>query len=49
MNAAPVTCDERGRDRFGRTIGLCRVAGRDIGADMVAAGFAWAFTRYSSD
>lgn len=35
MAAAPVTCEERGNDRYGRTVGLCRVGGRDIGADMV--------------
>ena len=41
--------DHRGRDRYGRTIGLCRADSADIGAAMVRAGMAWAFTRYSSD
>ena len=49
MSAGPVQCEDRGRDRYGRTIGLCRAGGRDLGASMVLAGVAWAFTRYSSD
>jgi len=39
----------RGRDRYGRSIGLCRPNGEDPGAAMVSTGMAWAFTRYSSD
>jgi endonuclease YncB( thermonuclease family) len=44
-----VTCEARGHDRYRRTIGLCRAAEQDLGGDMVSAGMAWAFTRYSSD
>jgi endonuclease YncB( thermonuclease family) len=44
-----VTCEERAKDRYGRTVAVCRAGGRDLGADMVSAGMAWAFTRYSSD
>jgi endonuclease YncB( thermonuclease family) len=44
-----IECEFRGKDRYGRSIGLCRADGRDLGADMVEAGMAWAFTRYSSD
>jgi hypothetical protein len=44
-----VTCENRGHDRYGRMIGLCRVDGIDIQAAMVRAGLAWAFVRYSSD
>jgi endonuclease YncB( thermonuclease family) len=44
-----IECEFRGRDRYGRSIGLCRADGRDLGAHMVEAGMAWAFTRYSSD
>jgi endonuclease YncB( thermonuclease family) len=44
-----ITCEARGHDRYRRTIGLCRAVERDIGANMVSAGMAWAFTRYSSD
>ena len=36
-------------DRYGRSVAVCRADGRDLGADMVSAGMAWAFTRYSSD
>jgi endonuclease YncB( thermonuclease family) len=39
----------RGHDRYGRSIGLCRAGGKDLGAELVSAGMAWAFTRYSSD
>src|SRR5262249_59842712 len=44
-----VICDDRGRDRYGRTIARCAVAGADLGAIMVREGMAWAFVRYSSD
>jgi endonuclease YncB( thermonuclease family) len=44
-----VVCELRGHDRYKRSIGLCRAAGGDLGAAMVRAGMAWAFTRYSSD
>lgn len=48
-NGHPVVCDDRGRDRYGRTIAVCRVSGEDLGALMVRQGMAWAFTRYSLD
>ena len=44
-----VACEARGLDRYGRTIGLCRADGVDIQAEMVKAGMAWAFIRYSHD
>jgi endonuclease YncB( thermonuclease family) len=44
-----VTCDARGHDKYGRTIGLCHADGVDIQAEMVRAGMAWAFVRYSRD
>jgi endonuclease YncB( thermonuclease family) len=44
-----IECEFRGKDRYGRSIGLCRADGLDLGAAMVSAGMAWAFTRYSSD
>lgn len=44
-----IECEFRGKDRYGRSIGLCRADGLDLGATMVSAGMAWAFTRYSSD
>jgi endonuclease YncB( thermonuclease family) len=42
-----VTCEEIEKDRYGRTVGICRAEGIDVGAAMVRQGFAWAFTRYS--
>jgi endonuclease YncB( thermonuclease family) len=39
----------RGHDRYKRSIGLYRAGGEDLGTEMVSAGVAWAFTRYSSD
>lgn len=44
-----VTCENRGYDRYGRMIGLCRADGVDIQAAMVRAGMAWAFVKYSGD
>ena len=49
MASAPIHCEDRGHDRYRRTIGLCRAGKQDLGAAMVSAGMAWAFTRYSSD
>ena len=45
----PVACEPRATDRYGRTVALCRVEGRDIGAAMVRDGWAVAFERYSMD
>ncbi|MFA5900625.1 MAG: thermonuclease family protein, partial [Hyphomicrobium sp.] len=42
-----VTCDSRGDDAYGRTLGVCFVNGQDINAHMVREGFAWAFVKYS--
>lgn len=44
-----VTCDDRGSDGFGRTIGVCTAGEIDINARMVEAGNAWAFVKYSAD
>ena len=44
-----VVCDERGRDRYGRTVALCRVDGQDLGAWLVSRGWALAYRRYSTD
>ncbi len=49
MEGRKVECEDRGHDRYGRTIGLCNADGRDLGAGMVSAGMAWAFVRYSHD
>lgn len=44
----PVTCDQSGQDRYGRALAFCSVAGRDIGASMVGAGWALAYRQYST-
>jgi endonuclease YncB( thermonuclease family) len=45
----PVVCQEKDRDRYGRTVAICRTSGEDLGAIMVREGMAWAFVRYSRD
>lgn len=42
-----VTCKSQGRDKYGRVLGLCSAGGKDINAEMVRAGNAWAFVKYS--
>lgn len=44
-----VVCEAREKDRYGRTIAICRASGEDLGAILVSEGLAWAFVRYSSD
>lgn len=43
-----VDCSSAGRDKYGRVLGWCAADGRDINADMVRSGHAWAFVRYST-
>ena len=42
-----VSCESRGTDKYDRMLGICFVDGRDINAEMVREGFAWAFVKYS--
>lgn len=44
-----VHCTSRGRDMYGRTVAICMANGQDIGREMVRAGMAWAFIKYSRD
>lgn len=44
-----VRCDDRGQDKYGRTIGVCSVGNKDLNEQMVSSGHAWAFLRYSKD
>lgn len=44
-----VSCDDRGEDGYGRTIGVCTADGADINAAMIEKGMAWAFVKYSRD
>ena len=43
-----VDCESRGRDKYDRVLGVCFADGRDINAEMVRSGFAWAFVKYST-
>ncbi len=42
-----IECERRGRDKYGRELGICFVDGRDINAELVRQGMAWAFVKYS--
>jgi endonuclease YncB( thermonuclease family) len=42
-----VSCDDRGLDRYGRTLGVCRTDDDDLNQAMVRTGNAWAYSRYS--
>lgn len=48
IGARPVACEPSGQDRYGRAIAICNVAGQDINGEMVAAGWALAYRRYST-
>lgn len=43
----PVTCQSQETDKYDRLIATCFVGGRDINAEMVRRGHAWAFVKYS--
>lgn len=43
-----VDCHNEGHDKYGRILGVCSINGRDINAEMVRSGYAWAFVKYSA-
>ena len=43
-----VVCRNHGLDKYGRTLGTCFVNGRDINAEMIKLGLAWAYVKYST-
>lgn len=43
-----VSCTNRGLDKYGRILGICRAGGDDINSAMVRTGMAWAFVKYST-
>lgn len=46
----PVRCTYKGRDRYGRSLMLCRNhANLDVGQAMVDAGWAWAYAQFTID
>src|SRR5262249_34522617 len=42
-----VTCHEQSRDRYGRTVATCTVAGENVSAWLAREGWALAFRKYS--
>jgi endonuclease YncB( thermonuclease family) len=40
-------CYSRGLDKYGRMLAICFVGARDLNAEMVRQGHAWAFVKYS--
>lgn len=48
VDGREVTCSDLGLDRYNRVLGICLIEGRDINAEMVRSGLAWAFVRYSN-
>lgn len=44
-----IECFDVTQDRYGRTVALCFANEINLSLEMVRAGMAWAFVRYSSD
>lgn len=42
-----LSCENKGRDQWGRWIAQCFDGQTDIGREMVLRGYAWAFVKYS--
>ena len=49
MHGHVITCEPETKDRYGRTVALCRADGVEIEAEIVRNGMALAFVRYSRD
>jgi len=47
INNQTVRCSDEGKDRYGRTLGICYVGDIDLQAEMVKSGMAVAYLRYS--
>lgn len=43
-----IACRNEGLDKYNRVLGICFAGDTDINAQMVRAGLAWAFVKYSS-
>jgi endonuclease YncB( thermonuclease family) len=48
IDGRAVTCTGDERDLYGRLIAICSVAGRELNAQLVREGLAWAFVKYST-
>ena len=44
-----ILVEVKGKDRYGRTLGIVRSESRNVNLEMVRSGFAWHFVRYSGD
>jgi len=49
IGRAVVRCEPRDRDRYGRIVAVCFLAGEDLNRWMVAGGWAVAYRKYSLD
>lgn len=49
IGEAPITCEPRDTDRYGRTVAICRKGDEDLNAWMVSEGHAVAFRRFTTD
>lgn len=47
LSGSAVTCDKMERDPYDRWIATCFVNGRDVSAEMVDKGLAWAFVKFT--
>lgn len=47
MRGRATTCEVKSKDRYGRTVGVCKADGEDVGEAMVRHGMALAYLRYS--
>lgn len=48
LGSADVVCEPKDRDKYGRTVAACSSGGRDVGAWLVAEGFALDYPEYSN-
>jgi len=49
IGSDPLECYPKDRDRYGRTVAICRLSGEDLNAWMVREGWALAYRHYSLD
>lgn len=45
MRGRTTACEPKSKDRYGRTVGICKADGEDVGEAMVRQGMAGAATR----
>ncbi len=49
VTAGDVRCRFHGRDKYGRELGVCDAASRDVGREMVLSGYAVSYGRYEAE